>query len=51
MSARLSASALSVLAAGIHAGVAGEHLTLWWPYGAFFIVVATAQAMFAVLLA
>lgn len=51
VSARVVAIALTVLAAGIHAGVAGEHLALWWPYGAFFIVVAAAQATCAVLLA
>ncbi len=45
------ASALSLLAGGIHAGIAGEHLALWWVYGVFFLVVAAAQAICGVLLA
>ena len=39
----LRAAALSLLAATIHLWVAPDHLEEWWGYGAFFVVLATAQ--------
>jgi hypothetical protein len=41
---------LSALAALIHLWVAPEHFTKWWGYGAFFLVAASAQLLYAVLL-
>jgi hypothetical protein len=40
----------SAAAAAIHFSVAGEHLSVWWLHGMFFVAVAWAQALFAVLL-
>lgn len=44
------AAALSLAAALIHLWVTSEHFDEWWGYGAFFLVVATAQALYAVAL-
>jgi hypothetical protein len=44
------AAALSLLAAAIHFWVMPEHFEEWWGYGAFFLVVAVAQAGYAVVL-
>ncbi|HEU5433249.1 MAG TPA: hypothetical protein VFU81_16405 [Thermomicrobiales bacterium] len=44
------AAALSVIAAIIHLIVMPEHFGEWWGYGAFFLLAATAQAVYAVLL-
>jgi hypothetical protein len=44
------AAALSLLAAVIHVWVMPEHFEEWWGYGTFFLVVAVAQALYAVLL-
>ena len=44
------AATLSVLAAVIHVWVMPEHFAEWWGYGAFFLVAAVAQALYAVLL-
>ena len=41
---RYAAAALSLSAALIHAWVIPEHFGEWWGYGAFFLVVAVAQA-------
>ena len=40
-------AALSLLAAAIHAWVVPEHLEEWWGYGAFFLVCALAQGLYA----
>ena len=42
-----AAAALSLLAAAIHAWVVPEHLEEWWGYGAFFLVCALAQGLYA----
>ncbi len=42
-----AAAALSLLAALIHLWVTPEHLEEWWGYGAFFLVTALAQALYA----
>jgi hypothetical protein len=42
-----AAAALSLLAALIHLWVVPEHLEEWWGYGAFFLVCAGAQGLFA----
>jgi hypothetical protein len=44
------AAALSAIAALIHFIVMPEHFAEWWGYGAFFLVAATAQAVYALLL-
>jgi hypothetical protein len=41
------AAALSLLAALIHLWVTPEHFEEWWGYGAFFLVAALAQALYA----
>ena len=41
------AAGLSVFAAAIHIWVVPEHLQEWWGYGAFFLVLAAAQALYA----
>jgi len=46
-----AAAALSLLAALIHLWVTPEHLEEWWGYGAFFLVTALAQALYAPLVA
>ena len=43
-------AALSLVAALIHLWVMPEHFKEWWGYGAFFLVAAIAQALFAPLL-
>jgi hypothetical protein len=43
------AAGLSLFAAGIHAWVVPEHLEEWWGYGAFFLALTLAQALYAVL--
>lgn len=40
----------SAATAAIHFSVSGEHLSVWWLHGMFFVAVAWAQALFAVLL-
>jgi hypothetical protein len=45
-----AASALSLIAGLIHLWVTPEHLAEWWGYGAFFLVCASAQALYAALL-
>ena len=45
-----AASALSLVAGLIHLWVTPEHLAEWWGYGAFFLVCASAQALYAALL-
>jgi hypothetical protein len=42
-----AAAALSLLAALIHLWVAPEHFEEWWGYGAFFLVAAAAQVLYA----
>ena len=42
-----AAAALSLLAALIHLWVTPEHFEKWWGYGAFFLVAALAQALYA----
>ena len=42
-----AAATLSLLAALIHLWVAPEHFEEWWGYGAFFLVAALAQALYA----
>jgi energy-coupling factor transporter transmembrane protein EcfT len=44
------AAALSLLAALLHGWVMPEHFEEWWGYGAFFLVVAIAQTLYAFLL-
>lgn len=41
------AAAFSVVAALIHLLVTPEHFEEWWGYGAFFLVAAVAQAVYA----
>src|SRR4051812_12817059 len=43
------AAGLSGFAAVIHAWVVPEHLEEWWGYGTFFLVLAVAQAAYALL--
>ncbi len=45
-----AAAALSLLAALIHLWVTPEHFEEWWGYGAFFLIAALAQALYAPLL-
>ena len=45
-----AAAALSVVAALIHLWVAPEHFEEWWGYGAFFLVAAVAQLVYAPIL-
>lgn len=40
------AAALSILAAVIHVFVAPHHWEHWWGYGALFVLVGVAQALF-----
>jgi hypothetical protein len=42
-----AAAALSLLAALIHLWVMPEHFEEWWGYGAFFLVAAAAQLLYA----
>ena len=42
------AATLSLLAAAIHLWVVPEHLEEWWGYGAFFVVLATAQGLYGI---
>jgi hypothetical protein len=42
-----AAAVLSLLAALIHLWVTPEHFEEWWDYGAFFLVAALAQALYA----
>jgi len=42
-----AAAALSLLAALIHLWATPEHFEEWWGYGAFFLVAALAQALYA----
>ncbi len=42
-----AAAALSLLAALIHLWVTPEHFGEWWGYGAFFLVAALAQVLYA----
>ena len=45
-----AAAGLSLVAALVHLWVTPEHLEEWWGYGAFFLVCAAAQALYAPLL-
>lgn len=45
----VAAVALSLLAALFHLWVMPGHFAEWWGYGAFFLVAAAAQALFALL--
>jgi hypothetical protein len=42
-----AAAALSLLAALIHLWATPEHFEEWWGYGAFFLVAALAQTLYA----
>ncbi len=42
-----AAAALSLLAALIHLWVTPEHFEEWWGYGAFFLVAAAVQVLYA----
>ena len=42
-----TAAALSLLVAAIHLWVVPEHFEEWWGYGAFFVVLAVAQGLYA----
>ena len=42
-----ASAALSLLAAAMHLWVVPEHLEEWWGYGAFFLVCAFAQGLYA----
>jgi hypothetical protein len=42
-----AAAALSPLAALVHLWVAPEHFEEWWGYGAFFVVAAASQLLYA----
>ena len=42
-----AAAALSLLAALIHLWVTPEHFEEWWGYGAFFLVAAASQVLYA----
>jgi hypothetical protein len=42
-----AAAALSLLAALIHLWVMPEHFEEWWGYGAFFLVTAASQVLYA----
>jgi hypothetical protein len=44
------AAALSLVAGLLHIWVMPEHFAEWWGYGAFFLVVAIAQAVYAIAL-
>ena len=43
-------AALSLLTAAMHLWVVPEHLEEWWGYGAFFVVLAVAQGLCALVL-
>jgi MFS family permease len=45
-----AAAALSLVAGFVHLWVAPEHFEEWWGYGAFFVVAAAAQVLYAPLL-
>ena len=45
-----AAAALSLVAALVHLWVTPEHLEEWWGYGAFFVVLAVAQGLCALVL-
>jgi MFS family permease len=45
-----AAASLSLVAALIHLWVTPEHFEEWWGYGAFFVVAAAAQLLYALLL-
>ena len=44
------AAVLSLFAALVHLAVTPEHLAEWWGYGAFFLIAAVAQFLYAPLL-
>ena len=44
------AAMLSGFAAAIHLWVVPEHLAEWWGYGMFFLVLAAAQALYALVI-
>jgi len=46
----LTAAAASLVAAATHAFVVRSHAAHWWGYAAFFLALAIAQAIFAVLI-
>jgi manganese oxidase len=45
-----AAAALSLLAATMHLWVVPEHLGEWWGYGTFFVILAVAQGLYALVL-
>ena len=45
-----AAAALSLLAVAMHLWVVPEHLGEWWGYGTFFLVLAVAQGLYALVL-
>jgi hypothetical protein len=45
-----AAAALSLLVRAVHLWVVPEHLVEWWGYGAFFLVLAVAQGLYALVL-
>jgi hypothetical protein len=45
----LLAASCSLVAAVVHAWVVRSHVTHWWAYGAFFAVLAVAQAGYSIL--
>jgi hypothetical protein len=42
-----AAASLSLLAAAMHLWAVPDHLEEWWGYGAFFVVLALAQGLYA----
>lgn len=48
--ASLAAASLSLMAALIHLWVAPEHFAEWWGHGAFFMISAACQGLFAVMI-
>lgn len=48
-SSAAAAALLSFAAGDIHAALVESHFREWWPYGAFFVVAAAAQGLFAFL--
>src|SRR3712207_8749027 len=45
-----AAAALSLIAALTHAWAMLEHFEEWWGYGTFFVIAATAQACYGLVL-
>ncbi len=45
-----AAAGLSLLAAAVHLWVVPGHLAEWWGYGTFFVILAVAQGLYALVL-